>query len=114
MLKPSDCHIGMEFWSDGGHWRCTDIGRRTFLAIKLDQEDQRNYNGPPYSIAEHYFDEYDQRTCYSTKEERDEDYPDTYDGIDISSTVISSNGTLYRRGASNKSKWVFTRTGPQG
>ena len=32
-MKPSDFHIGMEFWSDGGHWRCTDVGVRTIARL---------------------------------------------------------------------------------
>ena len=53
----------MEFWMSGAKWRVTDIGTRTVIAIKLDQEDSRNYNGPPYSIVEHVIDEYDQPAC---------------------------------------------------
>jgi len=36
---------------------------RTVIAIKLDQTDPRNYNGPPYSIVEHVLDEYDLEGC---------------------------------------------------
>jgi hypothetical protein len=80
MMKTSDFTIGQEFWTDGGHWRCTDIGTRTIIAIKLDQKDPRNYNGPPYSIAEHVMDEYDLVTCYPTKALRDEQFEDVNDG----------------------------------
>jgi hypothetical protein len=50
--------IGTEFYTEAGKWRCTDKGTRVIVAIKLDQEDERNYNGPPYSIVESVFDEY--------------------------------------------------------
>ena len=104
MLKPGDCFIGMEFWSDGGHWRCTDVGKRTINAIKLDQEDPRNYGGPPYMVVEHAMDEYCLPTCYKTKEERDYNFPDVYDGPDISSVVTSESdsGKRYRRGMEEK------------
>lgn len=95
MLKPGDCFIGMEFWSDGGHWRCTDVGKRTVTAIKLDQEDPRNYGGPPYMVVEEAMDEYCLPTCYKTKEERDENFSDVHDGPD-SSTVMTSDSTSAR------------------
>lgn len=79
-VDTEDAHIGMEFWSDGGHWRCTDVGKRTVVAIKLDQKDPRNYKGPPFSVAEHAMDEYDLETCYATKEERDCEFPVVDDG----------------------------------
>lgn len=55
--------IGMEFLTATGRWRVTDIGTRTVIAIKLDQTDPRNYNGPPYSIVESVFDECDFGGC---------------------------------------------------
>ena len=51
--------IGQKFHTASGKGRCTDIGTRVIVAIRLDQEDPRNHCGPPYSIAEHVFDEYD-------------------------------------------------------
>lgn len=45
-MKHSEFQIGMEFLTGSGRWRVTDIGTRTVLAIKLDQADPRNYNGP--------------------------------------------------------------------
>ncbi len=63
MVKKDEFHIGMEFHTGSGKWRCTDIGTRVIVAIKLDQSDPRNYNGPPYSIAEYVLDEYDLDGC---------------------------------------------------
>lgn len=52
--------IGTEFVYRGMEVRnrITDIGTRTATYITLDQEDPRNYNGPPFSINEHVLDEY--------------------------------------------------------
>jgi hypothetical protein len=62
-MEHADFQIGMEFLTATGRWRVTDIGTRTVIAIKLDQADPRNYNGPPYSIVESVFDEYDFGGC---------------------------------------------------
>jgi len=62
-MQHADFQIGMEFLTATGRWRVTDIGTRTVIAIKLDQTDPRNYNGPPYSIVESVFDEYDFGGC---------------------------------------------------
>ena len=64
-MKLEEFYIGLEFYNNGAwepakaKFRCTDVGSRVVVAIKLDQEDPRNYNGPPYSVAEMVFDEYD-------------------------------------------------------
>ena len=62
-MTRNEFQIGLEFYTDSGKWRCTDIGTRVIVAIKLDQDDPRNYFGPPYSIAETVFDEYDMDGC---------------------------------------------------
>jgi hypothetical protein len=98
VMTPNDCKIGMDFWSDGGHCRCT----RTVIAIKLNQLDTRNYSGPPYMVAESVLDEFDLKTCYLTREERDAEFDDVDDGPDLSATVTSVNGELYREGLENK------------
>ena len=49
-------HIGVEFYTETGKWRCTDVGTRVITAIKLGGDPQI---GPPYSVAETVFDEYD-------------------------------------------------------
>jgi hypothetical protein len=57
-MKHSDFKIGTEFLTATGRWRCTDVGARTIAAIKLDLDhDPGWYNGPPYAVAEHLFDE---------------------------------------------------------
>lgn len=74
--------IGAEFWCGGRQWRCTDIGTRTVVAIRLDQvevassaskrhrtlgraeaEAEGWFDGPPYAVAEHVFDEDDLECC---------------------------------------------------
>ena len=68
MLEHGDFHIGMEFWTEAGCWRCTDVGTRTICAIKLEGE-SRDWNGPPYMVVEHVFDESDFGALYATKQE---------------------------------------------
>ncbi len=62
-MTKKEFKIGENFYTGTGEWRCTDIGTRIIVAIHLDQKDSRNYNGPPYSIPENVFDEYDMEGC---------------------------------------------------
>src|SRR5208282_6517446 len=63
-MKHSDFRIGCEFLSGSGRWRCTDVGKRTIAAIRLNHDDDPSwYNGPPYAVAESIFDEYDIEGC---------------------------------------------------
>jgi hypothetical protein len=62
-MTKDEFRIGHEFYTASGNWRCTDIGTRVIMAVKLDQDNPRNYNGPPYSIVEDVFDEYDIEGC---------------------------------------------------
>ena len=56
--------IGETFWCSGKAWRCTDIGTRVVVAIRLDHDDDPTwYDGPPYAVAEVVFDEYDMEGC---------------------------------------------------
>jgi hypothetical protein len=57
-MKHSDFKIGFEFLTETGRWRCTDVGSRTVAAIRLDLDhDPAWYDGPPYAVLEHVFDE---------------------------------------------------------
>jgi hypothetical protein len=67
-LEHADFSIGREFWTETGRWRCTDVGARTICAINLDG-DARNWNGPPYGIVEHVFDENDFGALYESEAE---------------------------------------------
>jgi len=85
-MEHSDFHIGCEFTTDTGRWRCTDIGTRVIVAIKIDPvvvtrlengqtferrlsqvEAEREgwFNGPPYALNEWVFDEDDMDDCES-------------------------------------------------
>ncbi len=67
-MKPTDFHIGLEFLGRAGfRWRCTDVGTRTILAIRLDPDDDPNwYQGPPYIAEETVFDEVELENCHLT------------------------------------------------
>ncbi len=65
-MEQSEFVIGLEFWTQAGRWRCTDVGSRTICAIKLEG-DPLDWNGPPYSIVEHVFDEYDFDGLYASE-----------------------------------------------
>jgi hypothetical protein len=63
-MRLSDFHIGLEFWMSGSRWRCTDIGTRLVIAIKLDMDDDpRWYSGPPYAVCECPIDPHDLSAC---------------------------------------------------
>jgi len=67
-MKHSDFHIGMAFTTSDGefHWRCTDVGTRTIVAIRTNCPTQPGpFNGPPYAVSEIVFDEYDFEGCAS-------------------------------------------------
>lgn len=65
VMKHADFRIGASFWTVTGEWRCTDIGSRTIIAIRLDKgEDVSWYSGPPYAIVEQVFDEDDLHGCF--------------------------------------------------
>lgn len=89
-MRLSDFAIGMEFMvryygDTAKRWRVTDLGRYNVIAIcvctcettRIDREghetkeifnslvaEQRNYfDGPPYGVLQHVFDEYDLPGC---------------------------------------------------
>jgi len=69
-MKHADFYIGMEFVSSAGaRWRCTDVGRRTILAIRLDRDNPDWYQGPPYIADEVAFDELEIQCCHITNED---------------------------------------------
>ena len=59
----SDAHIGMEFYTARAWWRCTDVGNRVVVAIRIDEQAPSSLVGPPYSVPECVFDEYDFGGC---------------------------------------------------
>ena len=84
-MKLSEFQIGCEFASDGGRWRCTDVGTRVVVAIRIDQatitrkspdeapslrtisgheaDEIGWFDGPPYNVLERVFGEDDQESC---------------------------------------------------
>jgi hypothetical protein len=81
-MEHSEFKIGGAFECGGRQWRCTDIGTRTIIAIRLDRvevgsnaperrcvlgraeaEVEGWFDGPPYAVAESVFDEYDIEGC---------------------------------------------------
>jgi hypothetical protein len=67
-MELSDFHIGLEFWMSGSRWRCTDVGTRLVIAIKLDHDDDPSwYNGRPYAVCECPIDENDIPACSLTR-----------------------------------------------
>ena len=62
-MRHSDFYIGLEFNAGTGRWRCTDLGSRVIVAIRLDAPDDSWYHGPPYAVAESVFDENNLEGC---------------------------------------------------
>jgi hypothetical protein len=77
-MKHSEFVIGQAFTTGHGLWRCTDVGTRTVIAVRIDaaevvsvlggretqstvdpRRDPSRLNGLPYALAEIVFDEYD-------------------------------------------------------
>lgn len=79
-MERGEFSLGLEFWCGGKRWRCTDVGTRVVVAISLEPHEvvsievdptdkskstERRYmtndpswfDGPPYGIPEHIFDE---------------------------------------------------------
>lgn len=82
-LDHADFFIGLEFWTETGRWRCTDVGTRTICAISLEPheittrnpdgtqttaitDDPSWLNGPPYAVVERVFDENDFGALYAS------------------------------------------------
>ncbi|WP_046866850.1 hypothetical protein [Microvirga massiliensis] len=84
-MKHAEFRVGHEFrTSSGNRWRCTDIGQRTIVAIRIDPvelpviedghprtrrltqaeaEQEGWFEGPPYKIPEVVFNEDDLDDC---------------------------------------------------
>ena len=102
-MKHSDFRIGCEFLTGSGRWRCTDVGKRTITAIRLDHDDDPSwYVGPPYALAEDVFDEYDIEGCEPAPRRR------THDASGLAHLKIvkirRANGVRKRRSAQAKAK----------
>ena len=65
-MKHNEFYVDGEFKTASGKtFRCTDLGQRVIVAICIDDypDDTSWYNGSPYAVAEHVFDEDDQEDC---------------------------------------------------
>ncbi len=81
-MNHSDFAIGGTFWCADRQWRCTDIGTRVIVAMRIDSveigsnapelrrtisrdeaEAEGWFNGPPYAVAETVFDEDGMEGC---------------------------------------------------
>ena len=83
-MEFSEFQIGETFWCSGKEYRCTDVGTRVVVAIRIDCVEAVHYvsfgasnitipyeqaekygwfNGPPYAVAEQVFDEDDFAAC---------------------------------------------------
>ena len=83
-MEHSDFVIGETFWTQAGAFRCTDIGTRVVVAVKLGarevsrtesvdgelritnriDDDPSWLNGPPYAVEEVVFDENELMGCF--------------------------------------------------
>jgi hypothetical protein len=89
-MQHDEFQIGVDFWCNALRWRCTDIGSRTIAAICLDRvqavssgphrrsvrqldraaaDSEGWFNGPPYAVQEHVFDEDSIVDCSSEPDE---------------------------------------------
>lgn len=69
-MKIKEFTIGTVFYGNAGfQWLCTDKGERTITAIMLDPDKKAYwFEGPPYSVEEKVFDEYDMKNLYLSPE----------------------------------------------
>ncbi|NIF51268.1 hypothetical protein [Burkholderia sp. Ax-1724] len=69
-MKHSDFYIDLEFLGPAGfRWRCSDVGTRTIVAVRLEHDDPNWYRGPPYVATEEVFDEREMERCHLTPED---------------------------------------------
>ena len=88
-MELNDFAIGETFWTHAGAFRCTDVGTRVVVAVKLGpreigraekvdgalritkriDDDTSWLNGPPYAVEEVVFDENELLGCFRTEAE---------------------------------------------
>jgi hypothetical protein len=83
-MEHNDFRIGIHFYLGRNKYLCTDIGKRTIVAISADYADivthengntkttrrkltRKDFSGPPYFLSEVVFDEFDIPECYRRK-----------------------------------------------
>ena len=88
-MRHAEFKIGGTFRCGGRLWRCSDIGTRTIVAIRIDcvevggspalrrtlsgaeAEAEGWFRGPPYAVVESVFDENDIEGCSPGPREED-------------------------------------------
>ena len=88
-MELSDFVIGETFWTHAGAFRCTDVGTRVVVAVRLGprsigraervdgelqitkriDDDPSWLNGPPYAVEKVVFDENELLGCFLTESE---------------------------------------------
>jgi hypothetical protein len=59
-MEHAEFRIGTEFYTAAGLWRCTDVGTRTIVAVRVKDGNPAASDAPPFAdAAEIVFDEYD-------------------------------------------------------
>ncbi len=61
-MTKAEFQIKSVFYTAAGAWVCTDLGSRVVVAVKKREYDEER-GGPPYSVVERVFDEYDFGGC---------------------------------------------------
>ncbi len=104
-MRHQDFAIGQEFETETGTWRCTDVGTRTVVAIKISAYDDPSwFDGPPYAVVEVVFDEDDMEgeTCWRTRSPKGQVLADLKVGRDDDATRTTARrgrgGAGLRRG----------------
>jgi hypothetical protein len=89
-LEKENFEIGKIFYTGSGKWLCTDIGKRTINAIKVERE---NIKGPPFEEEEHVFTEFDFGGCFNSPRNNlpfnDKSYDNLLNDIEIYEKYIS-------------------------
>jgi antitoxin ParD1/3/4 len=110
-MQHNEFKIGETFWCSGRQWRCTDIGTRTVIAMRIDSVDVGStnpelcrtlnraqaeaegwFNGPPYAGVEGVFDEDYMPACSLEPDLRDDapivTEPDDADGEAVDAAAL--------------------------
>lgn len=116
-MNHSEFRVGVEFLARAGHrWRCTDVGQRTIVAIRLTGRSHALLEGPPYMAEEIVFDEHEIQHCHLTEEDAirgagDEHQSSGHPGYpgDAVWTMIEASGSEEARAYPNPGLLRFDR-----
>lgn len=104
-MKIEDFDLGTIFFSaTGQRWRCTDIGRRSILAIELSEGLEEAWTiGPPYVVPEVPFDEIGITAAFRSAEESIRDALESANRDSHPGYPASAASTMMRAGLSEES-----------